>query len=119
MAEGTIDLKQIRWPGHGYDLEVAHTLSAAGWVYDPSTAQWTKDGHGISEEGFGELLSGFAAARRRILEAITKGALGFTADVEQNDKWANNEGKDWEFRISIRITWPDAVTRLGKVAKEA
>lgn len=114
MSGGT----KIKWPGHGYDLEVAHTLSAAGWVHDVSAAQWTKDGHGISEEGFGELLSGFAAARRRILKAITEGALGFTANVEQNDKRAN-KGEDWEFRISIRITWPDAVTRLGKVAKEA
>lgn len=109
--------KELGRPGTvpGYDLEAAQTLSHAGWVYNPASNRWDKDGHGISVEGFDEMLRNFHAIRPRFLKAICEGALGFTFDVEANDQWANAEGKDWEFRVSVCVTWPDAVTRLGKI----
>jgi len=105
-----IDPRQINWQTDGYDLEVAHTLSAAGWSYDVDTATWRKGQHSIATEGLGNILNNFRAVRSRILKAILAGALAFEMDVQ-----ADAEGTGWEFQISVTITWPDAVTRLGAI----
>lgn len=98
-------------PSFGYDLEVAHTLSAAGWVYEPDTICWRLGQHVLSVEGLDIALMEFAGTRQRILRALREGAVGYTFDVDQETTVGVTD-----FTMTLRFTWPDAVTRLGKVA---
>ncbi len=96
------------WDLHKLPTGLVLKLMEHGWTWDGSGYSFKKGGHGISAEALLDTVTQWPALVPFVKKAIAKGVVGWTFEVAEDSKGINARVA-WE--------WPDAVTRLGEVAK--
>ena len=108
---------------NGYDLSMAHHLSACGWVFEkeepiPQSVQqcfpqWRKGTHVITVSSFQIILGTHPWCRAHMEDCLKRGAVGFEIATPAPD-W-NDPACDGALSPLFTVEWPDVVTRLGGI----